>query len=80
MDRERVIYIVKEEIKKISGSNMEINENSILKNTGNHNIGLSSLETVQLLVELEGVFQIEFEEQLDKIADLVDYIIRHTEK
>lgn len=80
MDRERVIYIVKEEIKKISGSNMVINENSILKNTGNHNIGLSSLETVQLLVELEGIFQIEFEEQLDKISDLVDYIIGHTEK
>lgn len=71
MDKKEIICIIQKEIKKISNSSPEnINESCSLRN----NLGLCSLELVQLLVELESIFDIEFEEKIDTISELAEYI------
>ena len=76
--RKKIINIINEERKKISGEIIEIDENNSLISSNCNNIGLCSLETIQLLIELENIFNIEINyEEIDTIASLIDFIIEN---
>ena len=78
MDEKEIIDIIQNEIRKISNSTSEFLDKSCsLKNTGKNNLGLCSLELVQLLVELEGIFHIEFDNKVETISELAEYIERN---
>ena len=75
MDKKEIVDIIKKEIEKITNSSLKnIGESCSLMSTGHENIGLCSLELVQLLVELENIFYIEFKDKMDTVLELVEYI------
>ena len=75
MDKKEIIGIIEKEVEKISNSSLRtIDESCPLSSTGHNNIGLCSLELVQLLVELESIFHIEVNNKIDTISELAEYI------
>ena len=75
MKKDEILSIIEDKKKKISNSAINKDSgNCSLSNSSSNSIGLCSLELVLLLVELEDIFQIEFNEKIDNISDLVDYI------
>lgn len=71
MDKENIKDIVVGLIEKNNSSHCPINSND------NH-VQLCSLELVQLLVELEETFNVEFENKYDSVDEIVHYIYENT--
>lgn len=78
MDKKEIVSIIQREVEKISNSSLEtLGESCSLTSTGKETIGLCSLELVQLLVELESIFHVEFNDKVDTISELAEYIERN---
>lgn len=74
LTKDDIIKVIESERNIISNNKGEIipaitSENSL------YEIGLSSLEIVQLLVSLEDIYEVEFTHKFNEISEIITYIL-----
>ena len=70
-----------EKIRSYLASELDISEDEITRDTTFESLGVDSLDTVEMVMDLEeqlGV-DLELEEKIATVGELVDYVVAHAE-
>ena len=70
-----------EKIRSYLASELDISEDEITRDTTFESLGVDSLDTVEMLMNLEDKIGVEVElsQKVETVGELVDYVVAHAE-
>ena len=70
-----------EKIRSYLASELDISEDGITRDTTFESLGVDSLDTVEMLMNLEDKIGVEIElsQKVETVGELVDYVVAHAE-
>ena len=70
-----------EKIRAYLASELDISEDEITRDTTFESLGVDSLDTVEMLMNLEDKIGVEIElsQKVETVGELVDYVVAHAE-
>jgi len=70
-----------EKIRSYLASELDISEDEITRDTTFESLGVDSLDTVEMLMNLEDKIGVEIElsQKVETVGELVDYVVAHAE-
>ena len=70
-----------EKIRSYLASELDISEDEITRDTTFESLGVDSLDTVEMLMNLEDKIGVEIElsQKVETVGELVDYVVAHVE-